>query len=157
MSVDVRKVAGRRELCFESLDQVVSDAERLVAAPNHRTLGNWPLHKLLTHLAHTIEHSIDGFEMKAPFLIRLLGPLIKRIALKKLSPGIKLQKQLEQKVFPEAGSAEDALERLRAAVARAKGERMEAAHPAFGKMSHDEWIRLHLLHSAMHLSFALPE
>ncbi len=34
---------------------------------------------------------------------------------------------------------------------------LEAIHPAFGKMNHDEWTKLHLRHSEMHLSFAVPE
>jgi len=51
----------------------------------------------------------------------------------------------------------NAFDDLRQSVARTKSERMEAAHPAFGKMNHDEWTKLHLRHAEMHLSFAIPE
>jgi len=56
-----------------------------------------------------------------------------------------------------ATSVAAAFDDLRQSVARTKSERMEAAHPAFGKMNHDEWTKLHLRHAEMHLSFAIPE
>lgn len=65
-----------------------------------------------------------------------------------------LPKSAQAVAFPDVGSAEEAMEQLRKAVARTKTERMEAAHPAFGNMTHDEWVKLHLRHSEMHLSFA---
>jgi hypothetical protein len=85
-------------------------------------------------------------------------PLFKGRVLKspKMSPGIKLPKAAEAAAFPEAGTRQEALDDLRRAVARTKTERMEAVHPAFGKMTHEEWHTLHLRHSEMHLSFALP-
>jgi len=57
MAVDTKTVPGRRELTFSSLGEVVADAEKLVASPNTKTLGNWPLSQLLTHLATAINGS----------------------------------------------------------------------------------------------------
>lgn len=159
MTVNSKGVQGRRDLTFRTLDDIVADAERLAASRNPATLGNWPLAQLLSHLAMTFNGSIDGFESKAPWLIRLIGPLIKGrfISAKKMSPGIKLPKAAEAAAFPEGASVQESLESLRRAVARTKTERMEAPHPAFGKMTHDEWVLLQLRHSEMHLSFALPD
>ena len=157
MSVDCTKVAGRREIHFETLDDVVADAKELVSSPTARTLGNWTLTKLLSHLAQTIDNSIDGFQMKAPLIIRMIGPFIERSALRKVSPGIKLPKKLEPIAFPEAPSVQSAPEDLVKAVAQTKTERMESKHPAFGRMSHEDCTALHLRHSEMHLSFAVPE
>lgn len=156
MAVDVKRVPGRRELRFESLDEVVGDAEALVASPETRTLGNWPLPRLLSHLTMTINNSIDGFQERAPWFIRLLAPLIKGKVLRKMTPGIRLPKSAESYAFPDAGPAAEALVKLRAAVARTKSERMTAPHPAFGAMTHDEWLQLHLRHCELHLSFATP-
>jgi hypothetical protein len=39
MSIDTRKVRGRRKLRFSSLDEVLADVRQLHAMP-HRTLGN---------------------------------------------------------------------------------------------------------------------
>ena len=157
MSVDSKSVQGRRKLHFSSLGDVVLDAERLVAAPNAKTLGNWPLDQLLTHLAIAIHSSIDGIPGKANWMVRLVGPLIKGRVLKRgMSPGFRLPKKLETLAFPPASSPEKALSKLRSAVERTKTEQMTACHPVFGKLSHEEWERFHLRHAELHLSFAIP-
>ncbi len=155
MSVNVKSVVGRRILEFNSLDDVVGDVEGLVASDQTRVLGNWPLSQLITHLAMTVECSMDGFPTPAPWIIRIIGPFLKKGMLsKKMSPGLKLPKNAEAVAFPDADSPHAALERLRAAVARSRSQPMIAPHPAFGKMNHNEWTQLHLRHSEMHLSFA---
>jgi hypothetical protein len=157
MVVDIKKVQGRRELRVASLDDVVADAEKLVASPHTRTLGNWPLPQLLTHLAMAIDKSIDGISFAAPWHMRLIGFLIRgRVLRRGLPAGFKLPKELEADAYPAAPSAEDALESLRRAVARSKRERMTARHPVFGKLSHEQWTQLHLRHAELHLSFAVP-
>ncbi len=157
MSVDTKTVPGRRELTFASLDEVVADAETLVASSNTKMLGNWPLSQLLTHLATAIKGSIDGYSAKAPWLIRLVGPLMKRRFLRhKMSPGFKLPKEVEVGFFPAAASPQKALEELRAVVGRTQNERMTARHPILGKMTHEDWTQLHLRHAELHLSFAVP-
>lgn len=156
MPVNTKSVQGRRELNLLSLDEVVQDAEALVASEKTRTLGNWPLSKLLTHLAMTVECSMDGFPTPAPWFVRMIGPLLKKgMLIKKMAPGLQLPKKAEAEAFPAANSPQEALDRLRAAVVRSKTMPMVAAHPAFGKMTHDEWNQLHLRHSEMHLSFAV--
>ena len=158
MAVNSKKVKGRRDLTFRSLDEVVSDAEQLVADGTTITIGNWPLENLLTHLTMTVNNSIDGFPVTAPWIVRLFGPLIKKSVLKapKMNPGIRLPKSAEPIVFPDAISVRDACEGLRRAVARVRTERMEADHPAFGPMTHDEWLAVHLKHSELQLSYAIP-
>jgi hypothetical protein len=157
-SASSNPAAGRRELSFRSLDDVVADADMLVAAPQTRMLGNWPLDKLLMHLATAVNGSIDGVSFRAPFYIRLVGPLIKRRFLtQKMPPGFKLPKGTEQGFFPSAGSAREAAEVLRKAIARLPAERMTSKHPVFGRLSHDEWTQLHLRHAELHLSFARPD
>lgn len=158
MTVNPKTVQGRRDLSFQTLDDIVADAEKLVASSKTRTIGNWPLEKLIMHLSQTIHNSIDGFQSKAPLWIRLVIPLFKGRVLKakKMNPGINLPKETEVIAFPEVASLQDALDDLRRAVARTKTVRMEAVHPAFGKMTHEEWNTFHLRHSEMHLSFALP-
>jgi hypothetical protein len=159
MPVNPKTVKGRRDLTFETFHDVVTDAEHLAAARNCRMPGNWSLPVLINHLTMTMHSSIDGFPSKAPFLIRLIGPLIKRSVVygKKFSPGIKLPAEVIPAAFPPGNSAYEALADLKAAFSRALTERMEADHPAFGKMTHEEWLLMQLRHAEMHLSFALPE
>jgi hypothetical protein len=157
MTVETATVQGRRKLTFRSFDEVLADAERLVSSPNTTTLGNWPLSQLLTHLTKGINGSIDGISGKAPWFLRLIGPIVKgRIIKNGMSPGFKLPKGREAESFPAAPSPQEALGKLRDAVGRLKQERMTARHPFFGKLTHEEWTRLHLRHAEMHLSFAVP-
>jgi hypothetical protein len=155
--VDPRTVQGRHELSFLSFDDVLADAEKLVACSSVKTLGNWPLSQLLTHLAGAINRSIDGISVKFPFFMRLLGLFMKGRVLKKgLRPGIKLPAEREAIAFPVADSPYESLQSLRRAVDRLRTERMTARHPFFGKLTHEEWVLLHLRHAELHLSFAVP-
>jgi hypothetical protein len=157
MPVDVKAVRGRRDLRFTSFDDLLADAENLVSSPQTRTLGNWPLAQLLTHLALGIDVSIDGIAAKAPWSTRLMGVFIKgRILREGVPPGFKLPRDVEAGMFPAAASPQEALESLRRAVVRTQVEEMSARHPVFGKLSHEEWTQLHLGHAALHLSFAVP-
>jgi hypothetical protein len=109
--INTKAVEGRRTLRFNALDEVVADAERLVASPNTKMLGNWPLGPLLMHLATAINGSIDGISAKAPWFIRLAAPLFKpRLLTKGMSPGFQLPKQVEPDFFPAADSPQEALE-----------------------------------------------
>lgn len=157
MPVNVKTVQGRRDVSFQTMDDIIADAERLVASLTTRTIGNWSLDKLIMHLAQTVDNSIDGFQLKVPLMIRLIMPFFKSkiINAKELKPGINLPKATIPGAYPAAASLHEALDDLRRAVERTKTERMTANHPAFGTMTHEEWNTLHLRHSEMHLSFAL--
>ena len=158
MAVDTAKVRGRRPLSFASLDEVVAEAERLVAARDVEMLGNLSLGQILAHLAIPINGAIDGVKVKGPWVIRtFLGPWIKaRIARKGMSPGFQLPAKFAKDFFPENVSSAQGLEMLRKAVARQKTERMTSDHPMMGPMSHEDWERLHRRHAELHLGFAVP-
>lgn len=157
MSVDCKKVEGRRKLNFTSLDEVVADAETLVASPTTKMLGNWPLGRLLTHLANSIDRSLDGSSVRAPLIVRLIAPFFKRRVLKNGMPvGTQLPKEAEVILYPSVDTPREGLEKYRAAVARLRTEKMTAPHPVFGKITPEEWRQFHLRHAELHLSFALP-
>lgn len=156
-AIKTKAVRGRRTLRFESLDDVVADAEKLVASPTTKMLGNWPLERLLMHLTTAINGSIDGISARAPWIVRLAAPLFKVSILNKgMTPGFNLPKKAEPSFYPAAASPQEALEKLRAAVARTRHERMTARHPFLGALTHEEWTKLHLRHAELHLSFAVP-
>ena len=157
MSVDSKSVQGRRELHFTSFDEMVADAEKLVSSPTAKTLGNWPLCQLLTHLAMAMDASIDGITFVGRWYMRLVGFFIKgRIITNGVSPGINLPKDVESAAYPAASSPQEALDILRKAASRMRTEKATASHPIFGKLTHEEWTQIHLRHAELHLSFAVP-
>lgn len=148
-------MAERRSLSFASLDEIMPDVDRLLEG--HQTVGNWSLAQICNHLATAIQSSIDGFDVRAPWFMRItLGKMMKRkvFATGKLQTGIKLP----DRVLPKPGlDARAEAEALRASLRLfASHTGPVAAHPFFGPMTHAEWCRLHEIHCAHHLSFALP-
>lgn len=157
MSVDTKRVAGRRKLRFESLDDIVADAERL-SAGDCRALGNWTLGQCFTHLARGMDLSIDFDEtIKPPRIVRWVAPWLKgRLLRKGLSPGFRLPKNAAAKLIPPATDTQEGLDLLRRAVERQHRESRRVPSVVFGPMTREEWDQLHLRHAELHLSFFVP-
>ena len=155
--VNTKTVAGRRELRFESFDEVLADAERL-AGMEIRTLGNWSYGQILRHLARSIDAMIDGapFSFPAPlqWVMRIL--MKKKFLSKTLTPGFKLPKSAGR-LQPEETTVEEGLAELRIAVERTKTESQRAPHGGFGKIPNDECDQFQLRHAEMHMSFVVPK
>jgi hypothetical protein len=154
--VDTKKVAGRRVLKFESLDAIAREVEMLARAREIRTLGNWSAGQNLAHVALTMTRSLDGFPGNFPWVVRaMMGLLMKGYVLNKpMAPGFKAPKRAG--LSPEAVSTEEGLARMRGALARMKVETQRAPSPMLGKLSVEEWDRLHCRHAELHFSFLVP-
>lgn len=147
----------RRELRFDSLDEVWADAETL-ANGKHRTVGNWSLAQILTHLQITFDASFDGFGFQSNWLLRKILSLLfkKRFLTKSMPASFKLPKSASSLVPDADVDLRESLERFQKAVGRLKSNEPTAPHPALGKLTPTEWNALHLRHSELHLSFVLP-
>jgi hypothetical protein len=146
---------GRRTLSFSSVAEVMPEVDRLLAG--HRTVGNWNLGQICNHLSDAFRLSIEGFPMRAPWLVRkLIGPVAKRRVFSKgaMPSGVKLP----EKFAPRPGlDARAEAEALRAAIRLfSAGAGPLAPHPVFGPLTVAEWHRLHCIHCAHHLGFAVP-
>jgi hypothetical protein len=157
MPVNTGKVTGRREVAYESLDDVLMDAERLVATANLQMLGNWTLGQMLGHLAAVLHMSIDGADHRPHWFVGLIGPLIlKRRILGRFPSGIKLPGPMEAKIVPQIPlTPEEGLHLLQEAIKRFRSDTSRKPHNVFGKMSGAEWHQLHLRHAELHMSFAV--
>lgn len=135
MTVATKKVEGRRVVRYESLGDLLADAEKL-AAVNVRTLGNWSFGQILKHLAMSLDSSIDGAGMMLPAPMRWLMSLLmkNKFLTKPIPPGY----PSPAKFIPATTSVEDGLAALRAAIDRQNHEATRAPHPAFGKISNQE-------------------
>jgi hypothetical protein len=148
-------MAARRNLSFTSLDRVMPDVDRLLEG--HTTVGNWSLGQICNHLATAIVGSVEGYPVRAPWIVRkTIGRVKRRQVLD--SGTIPEGAKLPEKYLPKPGlDARAEAEALRAALMVFAGNtRPPVLHPFFDHMSREEWTRLHCIHCAHHLSFALP-
>jgi hypothetical protein len=159
--VDTGKVAERRPLRFESLDQVLAEVERLAEAERAgrlRRLGNWTLGQTLGHLASWAEYSYTGAPLKVPFFIKWFLRLRKRKFLYgPMRAGVKIPRVEGGTLATEPVPLDEALVRMRRVLGRLKTEAPTAPNVIFGPLTHEEWGALHCRHAELHLGFFIPE
>jgi hypothetical protein len=159
--VDTGKVADRRILRFESIDQMTAEVDRLAEAERAgrlRRLGNWTLGQTLGHLAAWAEYSYTGAPLKPPFYIKWFLRLRKRKFLYgSMRAGVRIPGVEGGTLATEPVPLEEALGRMRRVMGRLKSEAPTAPSPIFGPLSHEEWVALHLRHAELHLGFLTPE
>lgn len=161
-NVKTGKVTGRRDLSFETLDDVLADLDRLEeahAAGTLKMLGNWSAGQIFEHTATLFDFSVDGFSFKAPLFIRLMSPILKNklFGPMPIPAGLQLRGGSAVMIPDDVVTFEDGLTHLRRSIGRiTAGERMTQPSPVFGRMTHGQWVTLHLKHCALHLSFLVP-
>ncbi|WLD13611.1 DUF1569 domain-containing protein [Planctellipticum variicoloris] len=150
---------SRRELHFESLDDVLRDVESLQAG-GCESLGRWELSQTCLHLADWMQFPLDGFPRQpAPIrgLLWLLRHTIGRRQFQRILATGRMPAggpTMPETVHVSGGEDAAAVERLRHAVARFEAH-TDSLHPSplFGPMDHNQARRLQLIHCAHHLSF----
>jgi hypothetical protein len=156
--IQTKKVTNRRSVRFQSLDEVVQDLEMLAAAEQRgelKELGNWPLGTASGHLAAFIEYAFDGYPMKPPiWIVRVLARMMKkRFTENGLPAGMRMPGRTSGTYGDEPMTTQAGLTRFKAAAMRLERQAPALPNPVFGNMSHEEWIKLHLRHAELHLSF----
>lgn len=157
-SVATKSVQDRRPVRYQSLDDLLADARQL-ASSEVEMLGNWSLGQILKHLAAAYEGSIDGLDVKVPWLMKVMAKLLmkKKFLEDAVPPGFKITgANRKVLVAPDSISTDEGLAALEKAVERLKTETTRANHPVFDRLSVDEWNAFHLRHAEMHMSFARP-
>lgn len=152
----------RRQLQFESLDEVAPDAENLLAK-GYDKAGSWDLAQVAGHLAEWMRFPVEGFP-SAPAPIRaVFWVLRKTIGRKKLLGYLKDRSfpagkpTMPETVPPAGGDARAAVEQLRQSVERLKTHAGPIVpSPLFGTMTKGEAVGMQLVHAAHHLSFLVP-
>ena len=156
--------AERRALHYESIDDVLREVDRIVAAERAgklRHTGNWTPGQILGHLAAWIEYGYEGYPPGAnpPWPVKVIAKLLKKTILyKPMRPGMKLGPRTPGGTFGmDEMSTEEAARRLRAALARLQRREPVIHHsPALGPLTDDERIALALRHAELHLGFLQP-
>lgn len=158
------KEASRRALRFSSIEDLAADLDNIEAAAKANTLtvtGNWTAGQILEHCNILFKGAIDGFPGQAPLFVRVIVKLFfkkKALSGEPLKPGIKLGKGTEWLLPNSDVGVDQGIAMLRASVDRVLngGERFTHASPAFGELTHEEWVILNLGHCSMHMSFIEP-
>jgi hypothetical protein len=160
-AIDTARVADRRRLHFNSIDDVLADIDRIVAADKAGTLrctGNWTAGQTLGHLAAWIDYGWDGYPMRVPWFIRLiLKRKARNLIAGEMPSGVRIPGTEAGTYGVEVLTTDDGAARLRKALSRLKDrEPTRFDSPAFGPMSYDDRIALNLRHAELHLSFLHP-
>jgi hypothetical protein len=156
--IETAKVTNRRQLHFNSLDDILADVERLAQSPEIKNLGNWPAGAVLGHLATSLNKSIDGFSNRPPAVVRVLcRAFFKRAFLTKpMSAGFKLPARAQAELYDASTTREAGLQALRQAIKRLQTETRRAPNPVVGELTREEWDQFHCRHCELHLSFLVP-
>jgi hypothetical protein len=156
MPIDTSTVTGRRQLKFNSLDDILADVDHLYQG-KVRSLGNWSPGQNLAHLTILMVGCLDGIDVDVPFLTRIAVSLVKgRILTKPMSPGLQLPKAAAA-LLPAETSWEQGVQGIRTALIRMKTQAERYAHPVLGRLTREQWDQLHCRHCELHLSFLVPE
>lgn len=147
----------RRTLRFDTLDDLVRDAQSLVGASPTST-GKWTAAQNIEHVALFLDASIDGFTFTVPAPIRFAARLMRGRFLKKgFNPGITPPAKAAALFAPAPDiTLEAAADHLARSVERAKQKQMTAVSPLFGAMNHEQWVQMHCRHAELHFSFIHP-
>ena len=144
----------RRSLSLEDLSQIMPEVRRLEVS--HRTVARWTLGQICKHLADGINGSIDGFDLSRHRLKRFFfaKQLLRYTFRYGIPPNYRVDPSLTP---PDEVDASAAIDELARAIARYQAHRGPLRpHPLFGTMRRDVWDRVHRVHCAHHLSFAIP-
>jgi hypothetical protein len=156
--------AERRALHFETVDEILREVDRIVAAERAgalRRTGNWTTGQIFGHLAAWIEYGYEGYPPGAnpPWLVKVIAKLLKKTILyKPMRPGMKLGPRTPGGTFgTEALSSEEGARRLRAALGRLQRlEPVKYHSPALGPLTDDERVAINCRHAELHLGFLYP-
>jgi hypothetical protein len=145
----------RRKLDLRDLDALTADVEHLKRV-GYTKIGNWDLGQCCEHLARSMRSSLDGFQAKAPWVLRVfLAPIFKRRIFKtrNMPAGIKGPPDL---MPPAQVDETTALKHFDEQAGRVRNATAFQKHPFFGTLSAEQWLQFHLIHSSLHLSFLIP-
>jgi hypothetical protein len=146
----------RRRLDFQDFQAVEKEIDRLQAG-GYQKAGSWDLAHICEHLALTMQNSLHGSPYQASWPFRkLIGPVVLRIILRtrQLKTGFPAPPGLRP---ADAVNPEEAVSRCRDLLRQVREHPGEfQPHPFFGKITADQWRQVHLIHSAHHLGFLVP-
>ena len=144
----------RRQLHFDSLDEVLTEAEAMLKCGYERT-GNWSLGTMGDHLGRALIYSCEGFPKTWPRPIQWVAR------------GLSLRGILRRKTFhwrvpaPISVNRKTTDEEGVACLSRGIEQFQEPGallfpHIMLGELTRQQWLQFHLWHCEHHFSFLIP-
>lgn len=161
--VKTAKVSDRRKLIFTTMAEILDDIKMLDdAVKEGKTIvatGNWTPAQIIEHVVYFVDGSMDGFDFKAPLVLRIFGKFARLFILNKpMKPGFKLPAKMSMVIASPKSTWPDAVTHAHQAILRVEaGKQMTKRSPLLGKMTHEDWVKLHCRHAEMHFSFIKVE
>lgn len=157
-ALDTRKVATRRKLRFQTLDDAWAEVQRLAAAEREGRLermGNWTLGQILGHLSAWIGYAYTPAPLPPPpwFVRMILKLQRRRIIHGEMPAGMRIRRVDGGTLATDPVPLDESLEQFHVAIERLRNNPPTAPSPAFGQLTHDEAIQLNLRHAELHLGF----
>lgn len=156
MPVNV-KTAARRELHYDTLDEVLADANAVTEQTT--ATGNWTPPQIIDHVAFGVHMLNHGVDLKIPLPMKLFGRTLKLFGMhtKPMRPGIKPPAKIASVFAPPPDITLDAAkQKLRDEVAYANEHGMHHPSPLFGQLTPDECIQINCRHAELHFGFLKP-
>ena len=150
----------KRELKLETLDDIVAEANRLLAA-GYTSHGKWNLAQACFHISEWARFPMDGYPKPPWFMRMIFGALgafgvIERMKNGILQNGFKAGTPTAPQtvVGPNAMNDQEGVAKLTETIERMKSfEGPIHPSPLFGEMDHDTFTKVTLLHAEHHLAF----
>ena len=148
-------MSARRRLKFSNVDELAAEVRRL--RPGYSQAGNWNLPQICWHLNKTVRFSMQPGATSLPKsrVERAVQWLTGRIVLTtgRVPTGI----SAPQRIVPPAEASEESIDEFLASLSELMAYSGEfGIHPRFGRLSRDQYMRVHFIHSAHHLGFLTP-
>lgn len=161
LSTNSKRSRCRRKLRFQSMSDILLEAETIVRARHVEELGNWTPGQIFQHLAKSVQSSIRESKALLPLWRRLIARIAKPFLLRfGLPSGVQIErasKTAAKEFLPENVIAdEEGLLQLQQAIAEVSQCEMHARHNLFGDMTPRDWEMMHCRHAELHLSFLVP-
>jgi hypothetical protein len=164
MAIKTAKAEHRR-LRFKTLADArleLDNLERAHRAGTLRTTGNWTPGQNLAHIAAFIRYAYEGYppELQSPpWILKVIARLFKRQLLNTpLMRGVNIGKIPGGTVGAVEMPFDEAVSLLRGQYDRLQFTEPKVANPLLGvgNLTHEEWIKMHLRHSELHLGYLQP-
>lgn len=152
------KQSPRRDLHFDSIDDIVADLEMLTAS-DVETTGQFTFGQIMEHLAITLDLVVGKLSPPPiPAYMRWFARLGRPLVLSRpMSPGFKLPKQAQAVFWPDSEiDPSEAYAHLKESIDRYNMKDPLPKHPLFGTMNREQCDQLQCRHFELHLSFVHP-